>query len=136
MNYPTRTRPLGITIIALLMGLFAILGICGSLTAFGFAPFAVFNDGGLGAVFSNGFGAIVGLIVSVANLLLAIGLWTLRPWAFWATVIVEVLSLLNAGYFFVGRVGVPRPGFGIHIIPLLVLLYLFLDGNVRRAFRT
>ncbi len=136
MSYTTRTRPLGITIIAMLMGLFAILGLCGSLTALGASPLAIFSDGGLGAVFSTGFGGIIGLILSIANLVLAVGLWTLQPWAFWTTVVVEVLSLFNAGYFWVGRFGVPRMGCGIHLIPLLVLLYMFLDGNVRRAFRT
>ncbi len=128
------SRPLGITIIAGLMGLFAFLGLCGSLTGLGLSPFAIFGEGGLGAMFSAGFSSIFGLVLSVGGLYVAWGLWTLQPWAFWATVIIEVLNLLNGGLAFSG--GLRGAVCGVNIIPLLILAYLFLDGNVRRAFRT
>jgi hypothetical protein len=130
----TRTRPLGITIIATVLGFFALLSLCGSLTSLGFAPFAIFSDAGFGGMFSQGFGALFGLILAVAQLLLVVGLWTLQPWAFWATVIVEVLALFNGGFGVTQ--GLRGALCGINIIPLLVLAYLFLDKDVRRAFRT
>ncbi len=126
-------RPMGITIIALIMGFFAVLGLCGSLIGLGFAPFSVFN-GGIGPMFSQGFNALFGLILAVGGLFVAWGLWTLQPWAFWATVIIEVLNLFNGGFGF--SQGIRGLLCGFNIIPLLVLLYLFLDKNVRQAFHT
>ena len=128
-----KTRPTGITIIALVMGFFAILSLCGSLTAFGFAPFAVFGSGGIGQMFSQGIGSLIGLVTALISLFVAWGLWTLQPWAFWATVILEVIQLLNGGLALSSGIR----GFfcSANIIPLLILLYLFLDKDVRRAFR-
>ncbi len=133
MEYPTN-RPLGITVIALVMGFLAILGLCGSLTGLGFAPFAVFGQGGFGQMFSQGIGSLIGLVLALGSLFVAWGLWTLQPWAFWATVIIEVLQLFNGGLAF--STGLRNFFCGINIIPLLILLYLFLDKDVRRAFRT
>ena len=130
----TRTRPIGITIIATVLGFFALISLCGSLTGLGFAPFAIFTSAGLGGMFSQGFGSLFGLILAVAQLLLVVGLWTLQPWAFWATVIVEVLALFNGG--FGATQGLNGLICGINIVPLLILAYLFLDKDVRRAFRT
>ena len=130
----TNNRPLGITVIATVIGFFALLNLCGSLTRLGFAPFQALNGGGLGGMFSEGFGAIFGLILAILSFALVIGLWTLQPWAFWATVIVEVLSLLNGGLGF--SQGLRGLLCGVNIIPLLMLAYLFLDKDVRRAFRT
>jgi hypothetical protein len=129
-----RSRPTGITIIATLMILFSVVGICGSLTTIAGAPFAIFGEG-LGAMFSSSFAGIVGLLLAIANIILAIGLFSLQKWAFWGTVIVEVLALINGGLFVVGRLGVPTLCFGYHLVPIVILLYLFLDSNVRRAFR-
>ena len=127
-------RPMGITIIAGLIGLFAFVGLCGSLTGLGFAPFAVFGDGGLGAMFSHGIQALVGLVLALGGLFIAWGLWTLQPWAFWATVILEVLNLFNGGLAW--SMGLRGALCGINIVPLLILAYLLLDKNVRGAFRT
>ncbi len=123
-------RPTGITIIALVTGFFALLSLCGSLTGLGFAPFRLFD----GQMFAQGIGSLVGVILALGGLFVAWGLWTLQPWAFWATVIIEVLNLLNGGWAFSSGIR----GFlcSANIIPLLVLLYLFLDKDVRRAFRT
>jgi hypothetical protein len=127
-------RPTGITLIALVMGFFAVLSLCGSLVGLGFAPLSVLGSGGLGQMFSQGIGSLFGLVLALGSLFVAWGLWTLQPWAFWATVVIEVLSLLNGGLSFSS--GVRGLLCGAHIIPLLILLYLFLDKDVRRAFRT
>jgi hypothetical protein len=120
----TNSRPLGVTIIAFVSGAFAALQLCGSLTSVGFAPFAIFGEGGFGAMFGTGFNGIVGIGVAVVTLLIAGGLWTLKPWAFWATVIIQVVNILTIGI-----------NFG-SLIPIIILGYMMLDKDVRRAFAT
>ena len=44
---------------------------------------------------------IISLILGVLYLVLAWGLWTLKPWAFWGTVILEALTLIT-GIFGLG----------------------------------
>ncbi|HEY0755244.1 MAG TPA: DUF2127 domain-containing protein [Ktedonobacteraceae bacterium] len=113
-----RTRPLGITIIAIIAAVFGILGIIGGLLLLQAST-------------------ILGVITVVFGLLefvIAWGLWNLRTWAFWATVIVETLALLNGIFTFTqGRA--TNAIIGI-VIPLVILIYMFADRNVRAAFRT
>ena len=123
-NITGRSRPLGITIIAIIMAIQGILGIIAgilSLTASGANPaFAV--------------AGIITLILGVLYLVLAWGLWTLQPWAFWATVVLEVIALIN-GIFALSQHNTSTGLLNI-VIALIILIYLFADRNVRAAFRT
>ncbi len=110
-------RPLGVTIIAILVAIGAIFEIIGGLVLL-----AVFAPVG-----------ILALIVGVVSLFVAWGLWTLKPWAFWMVVIVEVVHLIQAILSLTRGQG---GGVGDLIFPIIILLYLFLDRNVRAAFRT
>lgn len=118
----TTNRPLGVTIIAFVSGAFAALQLCGSLTSLGFAPIAIFGEGGFGAMFGAGFGGIGGIVVAIITLLIVAGLWTLQSWAFWATVVIQVVNILTTGI---------NPG---SLIPMIILAYMLLDKDVRRAF--
>lgn len=122
--HPLRTRPLGITIISILLGIDgiveAILGIISLVS--GAAP----------------LGGIVLLILGLLTLALAWGLWTLQSWAFWGIVIIEALNVIYTIYeFAMGRANanVSSLIFSL-ILPIVILLYMFLDRNVRRAFNT
>ncbi|HLX57168.1 MAG TPA: DUF2127 domain-containing protein [Ktedonobacteraceae bacterium] len=110
-------RPLGVTIIAILVAIGAVIEIIGGLLLLAtFAPVG-----------------IIALIVGIITLFVAWGLWTLKPWAFWLVVIVEVIHLIQA-FFSVAR---GQGGSIVDIIfPIVIILYLFLDKNVRAAFRT
>src|SRR5512136_930619 len=70
-------RPTGITIIAVLMFIGGALSVIGALTAFG---------AGLAG------SGIWSLVIGVADLVLAWGLWTLKPWAW-----MGALGLLGFG---------------------------------------
>ncbi|MGB8344451.1 MAG: hypothetical protein WCD86_06185, partial [Ktedonobacteraceae bacterium] len=61
------------------------------------------------------------------------GLWTLQTWAFWATVILEVLVILN-GIFAFASSNIPTGVVAI-VVAVIILIYLFADSNVRAAFR-
>ena len=107
---PQRPRPLGITIIALVVGIQAIFTIIAGLQ----------------------FGGTITLILGILSLLLAWGLWTLQPWAFWTAVVLQIIEIIN---------DLPALHYGTGeivslICSVLILLYLLLDAQVRVAFRT
>ena len=114
----TRSRPLGVTIIAVIMAVLGIFDIIGGIVIMG----------------SYSTLGIITLIIGVLYLILAWGLWTLQTWAFWGTVILAVLTIIN-GIFGIGG-GVPATGIVSLILAIVVLIYMFADRNVRAAFRT
>jgi uncharacterized membrane protein (DUF2068 family) len=76
------------------------------------------------------------LVVGLLSLLFSWGLWTLRRWAFWATVILQVISLANSVIAFTqAHANVALIIVGM-INPILMLLYFLVNANVRAAFRT
>ena len=113
-----RARPLGITIIAIIMAILGIFDIIGGIMVMG----------------SYSTLGIITLIIGVLYLILAWGLWTLQTWAFWGTVILVILTIIN-GIFGIGQ-GVPATGIVSLILAVIVLIYMFADRNVRAAFRT
>jgi uncharacterized membrane protein (DUF2068 family) len=119
------SRPLGVTIISILLGINGVLLILLGLTA-------VLAGGvtGAGFIFFVGW---IPLIFGILSLILAWGLWNLRPWAFWTAVILEALSIINDVF---GLTNNGSRHTGDLIISLIILLYLLLDRNVRAAFRT
>ena len=126
MSYPpvpypqTRRRPIGVTILAILIILAGLLFLLISIAALV-----------LGTVILGGFGLAIGVVlVILAMLTLAagFGLLAMRPWAWWLAMIVLVLSLLSQiGSYQLGGGSL----WGI-AIPALILVYLI---AVRRYFR-
>ena len=133
METVNRPRPLGITIIAIILGISAVLGLIAiilGLVALG----AAHLDGALATA------AIVALIIAAVfallELFLAWGLWTLKPWAFWATAVIEAIRILDGLYaLFVQHSALGSAILSL-IIPIIILIYLFADRNVRAAFHT
>ncbi len=107
---PRRHRPLGITIIAIVIGIQAILSIIAGIQSLG----------------------VITLILGILSLLLAWGLWTLQSWAFWTAVVLEALNIIS-GLFSLGQGGYVIVSL---IFSVLILLYLLRDRSVRAAFRT
>ena len=140
-----RRRPLGVSIIAVLLAIqgifFLILGILALVAVIVAANSAGTTVNGYaitGATVSAIAGVLAGifLVVGLVSLLFAWGLWTLKRWAFWATVIIEIISLINSVFAFTQ----PHANFwsaavGM-IIPIVILVYFLADANVRAAFRT
>lgn len=110
-GFPQRSRPTGITIIAIVVAIQGIFTLIAGLQFLG----------------------TVSIVLGVLTLLLAWGLWTLQSWAFWTTVVLEVADVIND--LFALRVGATA------VIPSLIfsgliLVYLLRDESVRAAFRT
>jgi hypothetical protein len=78
-----RTRPLSVTVAAVLLGL---------LSLFDFPwPYELLFPG---AEEPPAFILYSGYVVGIAGLVAAIGLWMLKKWSFWATIVVCVLNFL------------------------------------------
>ncbi len=141
-----RRRPLGVSIIAILeaiqgifflvLGLLALVAVIAAASSSGTTTVNGYPITGIVVSAVAGVLAAVFLVVGLVSLLFAWGLWTLRRWAFWATVIIEVISLVNSVFAFT------QPNANIWsivagmIIPIVILIYFLADANVRAAFRT
>jgi hypothetical protein len=130
MSWTRRKRPLGITIIAILLFISAILELASGLSSvLGSPPTGTLSD------------VLLGwwpLAIGVIELVLAWGLWTLKPWAYWGTLIAEIVNIL---IHFFGFLGLPSTHSALAvvsggIVSILIVLYLLIDRNVRRAFLT
>ncbi|GHO89261.1 DUF2127 domain-containing protein [Dictyobacter formicarum] len=110
-------RPLGVTIIAVLEAIGGVFEILGGILLLNVSAAA----------------AIIAIIMGIIALVLAWGLWTLKPWAFWVAVVLEAISLVYGIFLLVnGNTGALLQA----VIALAILIYLFADRNVRAAFRT
>jgi uncharacterized membrane protein (DUF2068 family) len=137
-----RQRPLGVTIMSVLLGIQGFIELIGGITlivvanslshriiAHGHAIIARFVD-----TFGVAFG-VVGIIVGIITLFFVYGLWTLKRWAYWTVIIIEGLSLLRSIFELIRHTGTTAGVIAGMIIPAIVFLYFLLDPNVRRAFR-
>ncbi len=141
MDIPRR-RPVLVTIMAILLGIQGIaLFILGAL-----AFVAVFTGGRINVFGSTALADVVdvlsvtGLVEGLILLVLAWGLWMLKRWAYWATLVLELLNVLASALELIQ----PQPSLwqtanwviALSLILSLVILVCFLVGsNIRAAFR-
>ncbi len=135
-------RPIGVTIIAILLWIESVLEIVGGILiivgAFALGH-AVSGSGHTttGTVLDS-VGivvAVIPIIIGILTFIFAVGLWQLRAWAFWLTVIVEIINVIR------NVIQLIQPSHGSTgliianmVIPVLILLYFVVDANVRKAF--
>jgi uncharacterized membrane protein (DUF2068 family) len=137
-----RQRPLGVTIMAIVLGIQGLIELIGGillligthtitqkLIQHGHTIISKVVD-----VFGIGFG-VVGVIVGLITLFFASGLWTLKRWAFWSVVIIEGFSVLVGIVELIRHTGSTAGVIASMILPVIILLYFLVDPNVRRAFR-
>ncbi len=118
-------RPIGITIIAILLFISAVIGIFGGITS----------------VLGNPTDVLLGwfpLVMAVLELVLAWGLWTIKSWAYWGTLAVEILNIL---IHFFGFLGLQRTHSLLAVVSggvvsIIIVIYLLVDRHVRQAFQT
>src|SRR5579863_3287205 len=87
------SRPLGVAILAVLIGIFAVIVIVGGLlvllaSSFAFVPFPLFGT----------VGVVAGILLFIFGLILlgvAVGLWHQRLWALVLTIIVLILLIIG-----------------------------------------
>jgi hypothetical protein len=137
-----RKRPTGVTIIAILLGIEGILeiifGILILATSFFISHRVTINGHTVVATAVNVVGGFLGgipLIIGILTLIFTWGLWMLKRWAFWATIVIAALNIVivlpelfqaHPNIFsFIIRI----------IVPIIILLYFLLYPQVRHAFR-
>jgi len=127
---PPPSRPIGVAILALLVILagliLTILTLLLLLVTLAFAPTLGFLLVGL---------AFIAFLLSLFLLLAGIGLWKLRPWAWWLSMIVLILILISqaATYSLSNLRQLSAGQLVVLAIPVLILIYLV---AVRRHFRS
>ncbi len=134
MNETPSGRPIGITIIAVLLGLLGIFEVVFGALAFVTSVLGRFvfplNGPALGAALG-----VYYLLLGLVKLFLVWGLLRLQRWAFWATVFIATVSLLSSFL----AVTEPPPTVWAFLpdllIPAVILVYFVLDSKTRRAFR-
>src|SRR5579884_3558324 len=132
----THRRPLGVTIVAAILAIHGIL----DLIAGGLVVAAVHGHTTTGSVIDVIGGVIGGvtLLIGIVKLICPVGLLLLKRWAYWLAILIEVVSVIKHGV----ELARPQTQGYVHIaliiIPLalavIILLYLLIDPNVRRAF--
>jgi hypothetical protein len=126
-NVNATSRPLGITIIAVLLSIQAIFEIVVGI----FFLVATTLASPLAGLLVGWIPLLIGGLLFV----LARGLWTLKPWAYWTILVLEIVNIIGHLIDY----GQTHSLFAIisgGIISIIIVIYLLVDGNVRRAFRT
>jgi len=115
-----KQRPLSVSILAILAIIFGIIGLVAHLVLLGYV-----------AGFAGLLAVLAGLVAvfSIAEIAAGVGLWRLRSWAWWLTIIVGGLDIVvHIGSFVVFPLG----GFALGIVLwIIILIYLFV---VRQHF--
>lgn len=135
-----QTRPTGITLLAVVYLILAIISIIWSLLIFGLGSAAwlsglvLFSEDLRSFGGGNTWAGIIGVISAMVQLIVAVGLLGMRRWAWLLAVIGALLSFVQGmiGMFGGGLAVFCCGAFGL-IIPAAILFYL-LRPHVRAAF--
>ncbi len=118
-----RSRPLPVTVAAIIQALFSLLSLPGPLLPG-----------------SEGVPAVVlysGIVLGVAGLVASAGLWMLKKWGLWLTVVANVLGALSAapGVGAAPNAGLQAAAIAGVLVSVLVIVLVVLPSS-RRALAT
>jgi hypothetical protein len=115
------TRPLPVTAAAILMALISVVGLPGPLLPGADEVPAIVIYGGI--------------VLGIVGLVAAVGLWLLRKWSIWLTVIVSALNILSAapGIVFAPNAALQTFATVGIVVPALIIVLVVLPTS-RRAF--
>lgn len=76
-----------------------------------------------------------GIVVGIVGLVVAVGLWMMKAWSFWATIVVCVLNLLSGapGIVLGPTAGVQVTNAVLEVVAVLIIVLVVLPSS-RRAF--
>jgi FtsH-binding integral membrane protein len=129
MAQPQQQRPPGVTIIGILVGIQSLVLLLVGIITIQAA------DGRAGVIPILAVTGFVSLVFGLLSFFFCRGLLALKRWAFWGTIVLQALSLLGS---FVeisqanNSFSATLSGF---ILPIVILVYLLANRNVRSAFQ-
>jgi hypothetical protein len=135
-----KKRPIGVTIIAVVYIILAILSLLWSMLVFGVGGLTSLFGGLFGAEIlaafgvSSGWTGFLGILVAVVQLVVAFGLLAMKRWAWILALVAVALTVAQgmAGLFSGGPFGLMCGMLGL-IVPVAILVYLLLP-KTRDAF--
>src|SRR5690242_388577 len=124
--------PCGVTLMGfflLIQGLFQI-----AVWIFGLFGLAVliFDVSRGGALLAHG---LLSGILGIVSVIFSIGLFMLRPWAFWGVVLIAALNLINSMIILTQTNFASWTHIFNAILSLIILFYFLTNSSVRTAFR-
>jgi uncharacterized membrane protein (DUF2068 family) len=116
-----RTRPPAVTVAAILMALISLANLVAPLAPGSEEVPALVNYGGI--------------VLGIVGIAAVVGLWMLKKWSLWLTVVVSVLNLLSAapGVFVAPNVGLQVAATVGVVVPALIIVLVVLPTS-RHAF--
>ena len=129
---PAATRPLGITILAVLSAIGGVLGLLGGIALIGLGGVAAAQTG---ATAYFGLGAVWGILIlasAIASLVFAYGAWTLKPWAWPLGVALQIIGLALAALTVISGGDISSQIISV-VISVIILYYLF-QPNIKALF--
>ena len=75
-----------------------------------------------------------GIVLGIVGLVVAVGLWTMKKWSFWATIVVSVLNFLSGvpGVFLAPTAGTQVLSAVLGVVAVLIIV-LVVRPSSRRA---
>ena len=119
-----RSRPLPVTVAAILLALFSLMNFPG--------PWWYAVPGAVEA--TPMFVIYSGIVLGIAGIVAAVGLWMMKKWGWWATIVVSVVNIL---FNLTGLVMVPtvalQAAIAVQTIGFIVTIVLVVLPSARRA---
>ncbi|MFN2250571.1 MAG: hypothetical protein ACK2UL_01525 [Anaerolineae bacterium] len=124
-----KSRPFGVTLMAILAGLGAIAAIIHTLQLLHLWPISLTFGGAEFKFFTfNIFGAILWGVLALIWIWVVMGLWNLNPSAWLFVVVMAILNLILAGVTILGATAWQDMMWAI-VINVVILVYCLLPGT-------
>ena len=120
------SRPLPVTVAAILLGV---------LSLFNFPWLWMFLFPGLEEE-PPAFILYSGIVLGIVGLVVAVGLWMMKRWSFWATIVVSVLNFLLGAPGVLFAPGAVRAVVAVLEVVAVLIIVLVMLPSSRRALET
>jgi uncharacterized membrane protein (DUF2068 family) len=122
-----RSRPLPVTVAAILLALFSLMNFPGP---WWYTLPGAMEETPMFVIYS-------GIVLGIAGLVATVGLWMLKKWGFWLTIVVSVVNIL---FNLTGLAMVLSAGLlafiAVQTIGFILVIVLVVLPSSRQAFRT